>query len=816
MAQTSGFFRSVSGDRKYDVKFLARWAAAFVSRGVYNGELEITAGDGMTAILPVGRAWNGPDGECYKYENDSPIVLTISNADGVLHRKDTVVLRWDINERSITVQVLQGAFSSNPTAPEIVRNAEQYDLKLAEISIPAGTTAITNALITDTRLENSVCGIVTGVIDQVDTTTLYNQIQSDLQHFRSVNEAGFTAWSDGQKADFDAWFAGVKDILGEDEAGNLLNLINDHKADGSAHITTYAHTKTGAVHDFSGAGSNGKAHINADFVVGDTFTVNGQPVTAKLQNGEQPTGEFFKAGCWVQFIYDADANQLNFSAGASKQIATTYAGKLTVSVAAYDGGSIASTKVRIQNTSLGMDMAYTPDALGKVTLQLQGNKTYYISLISFPEGYYGQASSVNVAYDSDNQLTLQLLEQPEIIGFKINKASPYDVTYTDGAEGWTPMTMNTTTGELDFGSFYNSWLLQDIRPCMVKDGVVQYYFKKTGFMQFDYSQQENGLPTDIVSGADGDVMIEHPLLFYKAYEQTDGTGSYFYAKFTRSPMSGWTAAAFSDITGIFYNTIYFNAYAGTVLNGQIRSLSGKTIDDTISPADLGSPDVYQDTLIDAIPSKRLISGTDVLYLYLLHGMMYKTVLFYDTGYANITPTIHVTGTMNSYPLCYGLRYSVNKFKFLGMENPFNRTFISTQYGDRVNPYYANSNNMGVKYRFGTNLFDNSSSTHGPNITNNSYDVTSLSIYTNSEAANQASAPTINGWTTNADDNYNNPFKIKIFSKTKPSTTIDTWFGFQIGMGGASNYSLYLTPISVQNNGSPYAIQNVRFFAVLKA
>ena len=211
MAENSGFFASVGGDRKYNMDFLARWIASIIGNGVYDGELAVTAdGSGMAVTLPAGRAWiNG-----YHYRNDAPITLPIDNADGTLNRKDTIVLRWDVNVRSITAQVLKGTPASSPVAPTIVRSAEQYDLKVAEISIPAGTTAITQSLITDTRLDNDVCGIVTGVVQQVDTTTLYNQIQDDLTRFRTSNEA-----------DFNAWVQSIKGILGEDEAGNLLNLI---------------------------------------------------------------------------------------------------------------------------------------------------------------------------------------------------------------------------------------------------------------------------------------------------------------------------------------------------------------------------------------------------------------------------------------------------------------------------------------------------------------------------------------------------------------------------------------------------------------
>ena len=173
--------------------------------------------------------WNGPGNKRYYKNNPSDLALDIANADGILGRKDTVVLRWDINERDITIMVLTGSFSSSPVAPAIVRGAEQYDLKIAEIDIPAGTTAITQAQIKDTRLDASVCGIVHAVIEQLDTTTFYNQISADLTRFKAENEAAF-----------EEWFQNVQDALSGDVAGNLLNMINglqSSKADKSIFTT---------------------------------------------------------------------------------------------------------------------------------------------------------------------------------------------------------------------------------------------------------------------------------------------------------------------------------------------------------------------------------------------------------------------------------------------------------------------------------------------------------------------------------------------------------------------------------------------------
>jgi hypothetical protein len=240
MALTSGFFPSVNGDRKQTGSFLAQWIHSLISNGVLDGDFAVAAGANMSVILPVGQAWiNG-----YYCRNDANVTLPIANADGILKRKDTVVLRWDINTRDITVQVLTGTLSSSPIAPAVVRGAEQYDLKLAEISIAAGTTVITQAMITDTRLDSTVCGFVTQMIKTIDTTTLFNQLQA----YMTEHEAQFTAHMAAFEAQFgtdvNTWFNGIKDILDESTAATLLNMINTvssnlsaHAADTTAHMT---------------------------------------------------------------------------------------------------------------------------------------------------------------------------------------------------------------------------------------------------------------------------------------------------------------------------------------------------------------------------------------------------------------------------------------------------------------------------------------------------------------------------------------------------------------------------------------------------
>lgn len=250
MAETSGFFPSINGDRKYKADWLAKYIHSFIANGVYNNELAVLETESMKVKVSKGRAWiNG-----YFYENDDEYMLDIENADGVLNRIDSIVLQFNINERAMNLKILKGAYAQHPQAPALTRNVEVYELKLADITIFKGTTHISQASIQDTRLDNTVCGLVHNPIDQIDTHTLYLQIQADLAEFKNVSEENFLTWflqikemwetqkltfeevivkseqaaedmiAEGQQT-FDQFMSGIQGILNEDALGHLLGLI---------------------------------------------------------------------------------------------------------------------------------------------------------------------------------------------------------------------------------------------------------------------------------------------------------------------------------------------------------------------------------------------------------------------------------------------------------------------------------------------------------------------------------------------------------------------------------------------------------------
>lgn len=226
-----GFFDSKLIDGNYDRVYVAdtfaSYFASFIGNGIFNNkESEIinvreNNPKGMSVLVTPGQAWiNG-----YWYKNTDNLELNLSIADGLLNRIDSIVLRWDKNQRNMYLKVLEGSLSANPTAPLPVRNAEYFDLLIATVDVKAGTYNISQRQITDRRMDKLVCGFVTSIVDQVDTTTLYRQFEDFYNNFVNVEVQNFIEWSTIQKEEFTAWFDGIKDILDEKVVTNLLNLI---------------------------------------------------------------------------------------------------------------------------------------------------------------------------------------------------------------------------------------------------------------------------------------------------------------------------------------------------------------------------------------------------------------------------------------------------------------------------------------------------------------------------------------------------------------------------------------------------------------
>lgn len=240
-------FNSIGHDRAYKAEDWAWYFSTFIGNGVFpkptNG-LMVTANGAMNVAVKAGFGFiNG-----YAFRNQDDHVITITIGDGSLGRIDRVVLRWDLTNRQMVLDVLQGTPSADPQPVALTRTADTYELALADISVTKGMTTISQANITDRRTNPELCGIVEGTVSQIDWATLvaqldafmadYKQQVSDdydayveaIEAYEAAFKAALEGWEADEKQSFEGWWNDVKDLLDPEPAGQLALAIQRLRA----------------------------------------------------------------------------------------------------------------------------------------------------------------------------------------------------------------------------------------------------------------------------------------------------------------------------------------------------------------------------------------------------------------------------------------------------------------------------------------------------------------------------------------------------------------------------------------------------------
>lgn len=192
--------------------------------GVYSAEEDfaVSISGELSLTVSAGQAWVRPSR--FKGRSiimEQPTTLALTAADPVRTRIDRVVLRYDAAARQTRLQVLEGTpDSASPSAPAITRTALVYDLCLAEVTRPAGSTAITAADITDTRADEAVCGVMRDGVTGIPTAQLIAQwraaqadLETQLRAQLAVLNAEIKEGSAYSKTEADAKFALTADKI---------------------------------------------------------------------------------------------------------------------------------------------------------------------------------------------------------------------------------------------------------------------------------------------------------------------------------------------------------------------------------------------------------------------------------------------------------------------------------------------------------------------------------------------------------------------------------------------------------------------------
>lgn len=285
--------------------------------GVYSAEEDfaVSISGELSLTVSAGQAWVRPSR--FKGRSiimEQPTTLALTAADPVRTRIDRVVLRYDAAARKTSLQVLEGTpDSASPSAPAITRTALVYDLCLAEVTRPAGSTAITAADITDTRADEAVCGVMRDGVTGIPTAQLIAQwraaqadLETQLRAQLAVLNAEIREGSAYSKTEADTLFALTADkistALGYDPGDKLKRLERMMIMDGklvfsgagvcTGGTTTMAIPSTvdyvEIVSAIPAMGRNGRGYTNTsgyEVAVGATLGVSADFGHAKVARG---------------------------------------------------------------------------------------------------------------------------------------------------------------------------------------------------------------------------------------------------------------------------------------------------------------------------------------------------------------------------------------------------------------------------------------------------------------------------------------------------------------------------------------------------
>lgn len=271
----------------FDAADVAAYLAGLTS-GVFSGDEDfpVTAAGGLKVTVGAGRGWVHPSRFTgYSITKREADTLTLPLADPSLPRIDRIVMRYDAGARAASLQVLQGTASSTPTAPAISRTELIYDLCLAEITRPAGSTSISTGQITDTRLDEALCGLVRDGVTGIPTDELLAAAKERINALEEKATSSAAAAKDSAEA---AKSSETKSAASEKNAKTsetaAKQALQDTETEHTAALQDIARARTTALNDV--AASTKTATAAANTATQQATAAAGSASTASTKAGE--------------------------------------------------------------------------------------------------------------------------------------------------------------------------------------------------------------------------------------------------------------------------------------------------------------------------------------------------------------------------------------------------------------------------------------------------------------------------------------------------------------------------------------------------
>lgn len=276
-----------ANDYDFDAADVAAYLAGLTS-GVFSSaeDFPVTAAGGLTVTVGAGRGWVHPSRFTgYSITKREADTLTMPLADPSLPRIDRIVMRYDAGARAASLQVLQGTASNTPTAPAISRTELIYDLCLAEIARPAAAASITTGQITDTRLDEALCGLVRDGVTGIPTDELLAAAKERINALEEKATSSAAAAKDSEDA---AALSETKSAASEKNAKAsetaAKQALQDTETEHTAALQDIAQARTAALTDV--ANSTRTATTAAETATQQATAAAGSASTAAAKAGE--------------------------------------------------------------------------------------------------------------------------------------------------------------------------------------------------------------------------------------------------------------------------------------------------------------------------------------------------------------------------------------------------------------------------------------------------------------------------------------------------------------------------------------------------
>ena len=311
----------------YDAEDVSTYLCTRTS-GVYakdtNYAVSVTGARQIT-VAP-GLAWiNYDDFKGVSACSREAVNLTVPDADSTLPRIDRVVLQFDTAANLTAVKLKPGTPAAAPEPPAILQNHNQYELGLCTVSVPAGSSVVTAADITDTRADEDVCGVMRDGVKGIPTAQLQaqalaimTQLSTELHTKLDALDAAIAAVESGSfytKAEADQKFGtpytlppATADQLGGVKVGDYLDIAADGTLSGKTLYDTIAASvavKSEARLVWNYAGETPNQIKQYSYQIPDNvdylhITVGANPIyTNDIARGSAVSGKFGSGSAWT-------------------------------------------------------------------------------------------------------------------------------------------------------------------------------------------------------------------------------------------------------------------------------------------------------------------------------------------------------------------------------------------------------------------------------------------------------------------------------------------------------------------------------------